>query len=313
MIDERDEYLISRYADGDLSEGERARVEALLAGSGEAVAMLRQYRQLGGLLRLGRVTPEVDHDEIRRNILAAIDPAVRAEREEAAGVGDRDGAWVWEEAEAAESRKRWGIRTSSLLGAILTIPRRERRMIGYRVTAVAATLVLGAGIIWQFYRTTPPGTLTTGLTRVLPVEPGAEGGGGVAGAGGAGEGRAGIDGAAGGALARGPEAGRESVGGNISLLVGGAGHGHGAGTGGVGVGVAGVAGGGPVRVVGPRPESASGPARASVSVGPSALAGQLPPDLFYRSETRPPRNYVAIQPERSRQKAVGGSDERLPF
>ena len=46
MMDERDEFLLSRLADGDLTESERARAEELVRTSPEAAALVRQYRQL---------------------------------------------------------------------------------------------------------------------------------------------------------------------------------------------------------------------------------------------------------------------------
>lgn len=140
MLDEQDEFLISRMTDGDLSPEERAQVERLLAESAEAREVLRQYRQLNGLMRLARETPVADYDAMRRDILSAT-------QETDVSTSERmtlaDGEEV---ASDTRSRQFWSS------GGML------------RKLAIAASLVLAVGLSWQFYRSTPHG-LSPGNTQ----------------------------------------------------------------------------------------------------------------------------------------------------
>lgn len=72
-MNQRDEFLISRWVDGDLTEEERAHVERLLAESEEARALLREYRQLGGLLKLTRQPPDIDYDALHAAVMRRIE------------------------------------------------------------------------------------------------------------------------------------------------------------------------------------------------------------------------------------------------
>lgn len=143
MLDERDEFLLSRYPDGDLTGEERAKVESLLAESEEAREALRTYRQLSGLLKLGREQPELDHDALRRSIWDGVD-RVSAGVEEGTPEGVESGR------PAGKLRIRaWGRQDERVMGLRI---RRIRRGV-----ALAACAVLAVGLGWQVYRTAGTG------------------------------------------------------------------------------------------------------------------------------------------------------------
>jgi hypothetical protein len=154
MLDERDEFLLSRYPDGDLTEEERAHVETLLAQSDEARQTLRQYRQLSGLLRLGREQPDVDHDALRQSIVANLDRDAMAD---VAGEGDEH-----ETTRAERTALRLSSRTPASKLRLRTWGTESERVLGLRVrkirrgVALAACAVLAVGLSWQVYRTASP-------------------------------------------------------------------------------------------------------------------------------------------------------------
>lgn len=140
MLDERDEFLISRWVDGDLTAEERARVEKLLAESDAARAMLREYRQISGLLRLSRETPDIDFGALRSSIHDAIDrvesrPDLVRPPEPAEDIPPPS---LRLPKAATRSRSYWA-RWSEL----------SRR----QWVAMAASVVLALGLSWQLYRT----------------------------------------------------------------------------------------------------------------------------------------------------------------
>jgi anti-sigma factor RsiW len=159
MLDERDEFLISRLVDGDLSAGERAHVEALLAESEAARAMLREYRQLSGLLRLSRETPNVDFEAMREDIAAAVEQS-----QAAAGLEDED-------LQAPLPRKlRLAAedgRDERESGRLHREPGRFRWAAianGSRKLAIAASLVLAVGLAWSLYEAASLSPLTGVIT-----------------------------------------------------------------------------------------------------------------------------------------------------
>lgn len=160
MLDERDEYLISRYPEGDLSPGERAHVEALLAESTDARDLLREYRQLSGLLRLSRENPPVDFASMRRAVSAGIDRRQVADLDhidEQTTPAEREGL---DEALApfgqgnSPRARRPGATTRDRADSSRTSPWGSGSwwMTGSSRLAVAASLVLAAGLGWQIYR-----------------------------------------------------------------------------------------------------------------------------------------------------------------
>lgn len=159
MLDERDEFLISRYAEGDLSPGERAHVEALLANSEPARELLREYRQLSGLLRLSRETPRVDFDDLRTNVRAAIERFDNAGTEEVeTSPAEREGLGEEFEPHVFTSYRFSGTRQQA------AAPDRFAWWItGSRRLAVAASLVLALGLAWQVFNTVRVSSPPTGI------------------------------------------------------------------------------------------------------------------------------------------------------
>lgn len=151
MLEERDEFLLSRYPDNDLSQDELAHIEKLLAESPEARALLRQYRQLSGLLHLGRVSPALDHDELRAQILANIDTPSQREltkREQA----ERDRELAERDLTGQTSlRERRALRSSTTDPAYWQSPSRTTYLRYNRSLALAAGLLIALGISWQVF------------------------------------------------------------------------------------------------------------------------------------------------------------------
>lgn len=137
MLDERDEFLLSRYTDGDLTPDERARVETLLAASPEARESLRHYRQLNGLLSLARETPDLDFDALRDGILEQLDaPSDDAPSDDADAVRPH------------EQRRLLSPRADDAAAVAPSL--------GFnRLIAMAACVLLAAGLSWQLYRISP--------------------------------------------------------------------------------------------------------------------------------------------------------------
>lgn len=132
MLDERDEFLLSRYTDGDLAPDERARVESLLAASPEARELLRHYRQLNGLLSLARETPDLDFDALRHGILEGLDTPP-------------------DDTDAVRPHEQRRLLTPRADDAAAVAP-----AIGFnRLVAMAACVLLAAGLSWQLYRMSP--------------------------------------------------------------------------------------------------------------------------------------------------------------
>jgi hypothetical protein len=76
MLNERDEFLLSRLPDGDLSEDEDAHVQTLLASSAAARELVEEYRRLAGALAAEAV-PEFDFAGAQSEIFAALDAESR--------------------------------------------------------------------------------------------------------------------------------------------------------------------------------------------------------------------------------------------
>lgn len=172
MLDERDEFLLSRYPDGDLSVEERARAEELLATSAEAREVLRQYRQLSGVLRLGRETPALDYDAMRETVLVALDArrAGSASHGRDAGTDNQttDGQTSGDERHALEEQTHAGARRDYAFwqqGVGATVLRLRRSV------ALAACVLLAAGLCWQITRTANVGEL--GFIGAIPRSPSA--------------------------------------------------------------------------------------------------------------------------------------------
>jgi hypothetical protein len=140
MLDERDEFLLSRYPDNDLSADERARVDALLAQSPEARHILQQYRQLNGILSLRRETPAYDDATFRDAVRSGIET----------------------DPQEAFARDSLPIR-----------PKRNRMLLqGSGWIAAAACLLLASGLAFQLYRlTASPGSTPSLLPPTDPNSP----------------------------------------------------------------------------------------------------------------------------------------------
>jgi anti-sigma factor RsiW len=70
--DDRFEYLLSQYLDGQLSPAERAFVESQLAQDSNAWETLREYSEIDALLRTPMPMPEIDWQDHAAKISAAI-------------------------------------------------------------------------------------------------------------------------------------------------------------------------------------------------------------------------------------------------
>ncbi len=72
MIDEKLQFAISQYIDGQLPSEEVARLEARIASDARLQELVREYRELDRLLKQAAPTPQQDWEQMQRNISAAI-------------------------------------------------------------------------------------------------------------------------------------------------------------------------------------------------------------------------------------------------
>jgi anti-sigma factor RsiW len=68
MIDEQLEFAISQYADGTLPSSQREALEAHLAADPALVALVEEYRQLGGKLAVASPLPSINWDRLASHL-----------------------------------------------------------------------------------------------------------------------------------------------------------------------------------------------------------------------------------------------------
>lgn len=165
MLSDRDEFLISRWGDDDLTAEERAHVERLLAESEEARALLREYRQLGGLLKLTRQPPDIDYDALHAAVMRRVEGFSRDEGQSGQDADDADTQLAAMEADLPINcvHDAWGLPRGSVSGYQAKSVSERRSSMAERATrarwpqvsrrakslAVAASVVLLAGLVWQ--------------------------------------------------------------------------------------------------------------------------------------------------------------------
>ena len=120
MMIEQLEFEISQYADGTLPAASVAALERTLESDAEAQAVLAEYRRLDGALAAAPAVPPINYDRLAEHLSAAV--ARQAEVEEERG--------------AAAYRMPW--------------------VRAVRGLAIAASLLLAAGIAWRVVGRKPP-------------------------------------------------------------------------------------------------------------------------------------------------------------
>lgn len=68
MIDDRLQFALTQYLDGELPAPEQAALEARLASDPEALALLEEYRRLDNLLQSAPPLPAIDWDRLAEHL-----------------------------------------------------------------------------------------------------------------------------------------------------------------------------------------------------------------------------------------------------
>jgi hypothetical protein len=136
MISEQLEFQISQYAGGTLPADEVAALEVVLASDPAARAMLDEYRKLDVMLKREMPLPEVRWDRLAEHLSAAV---------------------------AEEDRSTTTYKIGAVSIGTGSIGKWSRRL------AVAAALLLAAGVFFAWPGKTPHTTITTGPDKPVAV------------------------------------------------------------------------------------------------------------------------------------------------